>query len=99
MLRFCRLCGDCNYVRYGLHMPSRNSAVSVEFCDSSGTHVLYHLAPDAACLAGGQVTVVAVGQVDTDLQGSLHLETVHSLTGLGNVDLVVVGIAHNRSLL
>ena len=48
-------------------MPNRNPVVSVEFCDSSGTNVLDHLAADGAGLAGGQVTVVAVGQIDTDL--------------------------------
>jgi hypothetical protein len=36
------------------------------------------------------VTVVAVGQVDTDLLGSLHLELVHSFLSLGNIDLIVV---------
>ena len=29
----------------------------------------------------------------------LHLEAVHGLTSLGDIDLIVVGIAHNRSLL
>jgi hypothetical protein len=42
------------------------------------------------------VTVVAVGQIDTDFLGSLHLELVHGLTSLGNVDLVVVIVAHIR---
>jgi len=45
------------------------------------------------------VAVVAVGQVDTHFLGSLHLETVHGLPCLGNVDLIVVGIAHFGSLL
>ena len=62
-------------------------------------HLLDHLAPDGACLAGGQVTVVAVGQVDTDFGSCLHLEAVHSLTGLRNVDLVVILAAHSNSLL
>ena len=61
-------------------------------------HLLDHLAADGAGLTGGQVTVVAVGQVDADLLSSLHLELVHSLTGLGDVELVVI-VAHNRSLL
>ena len=52
-----------------------------------GFLILYHLAPDGACLAGGQVTVVAVGQVDTNFGSCLHLETVHSLTCLRDVDL------------
>ena len=81
-----------------LHISRRNPADSLEIFSSSGTHVLYHLAADGACLAGSQVAVVAVGQVDTDLGSSLHLELVHSLTSLGNIDLVVV-IAHLDSLL
>ena len=59
-------------------------------------HLLDHLAADGAGFAGGQVTVVAVGQVDADFLSSLHLELVHSLTSLGNVDLVVVIVAHIR---
>ena len=45
------------------------------------------------------MTVVAVGQVDTDLLSDKHLETVHSLTGLGDIQLIVVRIAHIQSLL
>ena len=45
------------------------------------------------------MTVVAVGQVDTNFLGSLHLELVHGLTSLGNVQLVVIGIALCNSLL
>jgi hypothetical protein len=43
------------------------------------------------------VTVVAVLQIDTDFGGSLHLELLHSLLCLGNVDLVIA--LHNDSLL
>ena len=75
-------------------MPNRNPAVSVEFCSSYGTNLLDHLAADGAGFAGGQVAVVAVGQVDTDFLGSLHLELVHSLTSLGDIDLIVVLVAH-----
>ena len=56
---------NCSYVLHSLHMPNRNPAVSVEFCSSYGTNLLDHLAADGACLTGGQVAVVAVGQVDT----------------------------------
>ena len=80
-------------------MPLRDSAMSIEFYSSHGTNVLDHLAADGASLTGGQVAVVALLQVHTHFLGSLHLETVHSLTSLRNVQLVVVGIAHNRSLL
>ena len=58
---------DVYYVRNSLHMPHSSTALSLIFCSSPGTHLLYHLTPDGTCLAGGQVTVVAVGQVDTDL--------------------------------
>ena len=88
-------CGDllyrkCSYVLNFLHMPEGGSVVSVEFCDSSGTNVLDHLAADGACLPGSQVTVVAVLQVDADLGSCLHLEAVHSFAGLGDIDLVIV---------
>ena len=53
---------------------------SLKFHASYGTHVLDHLTADGACLAGGQVTVVAVGQVDADFGSCLHLELVHGLT-------------------
>jgi len=35
---------------------------------------LDHLAADGTCLAGGQVTVVAVGQVDADLEAACILK-------------------------
>ena len=44
------------------------------------------------------MAVIAVGQVDADFLGGLHLELVHCLPGLGDVELVVI-VAHNRSLL
>ena len=62
-------------------------------------HLLDHLAADGAGFPGGQVTVVAVGQVNANFLGSLHLELVHSLPSLGNVQLIVVRVAHIRSLL
>ena len=58
-----------------------------------------HLTADGACLAGGQVTVVTVGQVNTNFLCCLHLELVHSLASLGNVQLIVVRVAHFRTLL
>ena len=36
------------------------------------------------------MTVVTVGQVDTHFLSCLHLKAVHCLTGLRNIDLVVV---------
>ena len=47
-------------------MSGQDSIISFELHASYGTHLLDHLAADGAGLAGGQVTVVAVGQVDTD---------------------------------
>ena len=90
---------DGDYVRYFLHVAHRNSILSLKYHASYGTHLLDHLAADGACLAGGQVTVVAVGQVDADLGSCLHLELVHSLTSLRDVDLVVILAAHSNSLL
>jgi hypothetical protein len=63
---------------------------SMECKGSYGTILFDHLAADGASLAGGQVTVVAVSQVDAHFLGSLHLELLHSLLSLGNIDLVVL---------
>ena len=90
---------DVCEVLYLLCMSDRNSALPNIFCCSSGTYVLDHLAADGAGLTGGQVAVVTIGQVDTDLGSCLHLELVHGLAGLGNVDLIVVLVAHLDSLL
>ena len=60
-----------------------------------GFLILDHLAADGAGFPAGQVTVVAVGQVDTHFLSSLHLELIHSLLSLGNVDLIVL---HSLSL-
>ena len=75
-------------------MSEGSMDISVEFCSSYGTHLLDHLAADGACLTGGQVTVVTIGQVDADLGSCLHLELVHGLTCLGNVQLIVVLSTH-----
>ena len=90
---------DCDYVHHILYISRGNPADSLKIFRSSGTNVLDHLAAHGASLTGGQVTVVAVGQIDTNFLGSLHLEAVHSLAGLGNIDLVVIGITHIHSLL
>ena len=44
------------------------------------------------------MAVAAALQVDAHLLGGLHLELVHGLPGLGDVELIVI-VAHNRSLL
>jgi len=59
-------------------------------------HLLDHLAADGTGLTGGQVTVVTVSQVHANFLSSLHLELLHSLLSLGNVDLIV---SHIFSLL
>ena len=88
--------GYGSYVFHNLYIPKSSPASSFVLRDSFGTYVLDHLAADTACLTGGQVAVVAVGQVDADFLGCLHLETVHGLTGLGDIQLIVVGIAHKN---
>ena len=55
-----------------------------------------HLAAHGAGLAAGQVSVVALLQIDTHLGGGFHLELIHSGAGLGNVDLVGVLTGHNN---
>ena len=80
-------------------MSHIGSAFPVESCRLYGPNLLDHLAADGAGLSGGEVAIIAVGQVDADFGSGLHLELVHSLTGLGDVELVVVIVAHNDSLL
>ena len=55
------------YVLHPLTMSRRCSALPFIVHASYGTHLLDHLAADGAGLAGGQVTVVAVLEVDTHL--------------------------------
>ena len=63
-------------------------------------HFLDHLAAHRARLPGGQVAIVALLQVDTDLVGGLHLKLIHSLAGAGNNDSVaVLTVRHTLSLL
>ena len=90
---------DRRDVLHSLGVAHSSSDVSVEKHVSYGTHCFDHLAADAACLAGSQVAVIAIGQVDADFGCSLHLELVHCLTGLGNVQLIVVLAAYRNSLL
>ena len=48
-------------------MPLHDPVISCKSRGSYGAHVLDHLAADRAGLAGGQVAVVAVLQVDANL--------------------------------
>ena len=70
-----------------------NAVCSMECKELYGTILFDHLAADGAGLTGGQVTVVTIGQVDAHFGCSLHLEAVHCLTGLRNIDLIVL-VAH-----
>ena len=89
----------CCYVLHNLFMTHSSPESSVEFCLSYGTHCFHHLASYGAGFTGGQVTVVAALQVDADLGSCLHLELVHCLPCLGDIQLVVVLAAHSYSLL
>ena len=53
-------------------------------------HFLYHLPSNAACLAGGQVTVVTVGQVDTDFRWCTYY-IVNSPDNSGSAGLLLLG--------
>ena len=97
--RFCALLnGNRSYVLHGLHMTRCNTVMPIIFRSSYGTHLLDHLAAHGAGFAGSQVAVVAIGQIYADLLGCLHLETVHGLTSLGDIQLIVI-VAHCNSLL
>ena len=50
-------------------MTHCNTDFTLIFFSSFGTYLLDHLAADGACLAGGQVAVVAIGQIDANLLG------------------------------
>ena len=71
-----------------------NAVMAGKLKSSCGTHIFNHLAADGASLTGSQVAVVTVGQVNANFLCSLHLETVHSFTCLGNIDLIIV--LHNN---
>ena len=93
------LCTDVDCIRNGNLMAVCDAVCSMECKGSYGTAFFDHLAADGASLAGGQVTVVTVGQVHANLGSSLHLELVHSFTSLGNVDLIVALHIHALLLL
>ena len=71
-LHFCNLPGvplycQCCYVPHLDRVPHCGSIFPDESRGSYGAHVLDHLAADGAGFAGGQVTVVTVGQVHANL--------------------------------
>ena len=56
-------------------MSQGSSDVTVVFYGSYGTNVIDHLAADGTGLAGGQVAVVTIGQVNAHFLGSLASAT------------------------
>ena len=67
-----------------------NSIVSLKFRLSYGINLLDHPAADGASLAGGQVTVVTVGQVDTDFPWCTYY-IVNSSDNSGSVGVALPG--------
>ena len=61
------LYADPHYVPHRLHMPLHDPVFSRKSRSSYGAHVLDHLAADGAGLAGGQVAVIALLEVDANL--------------------------------
>ena len=53
-------------------------------------HLLDHHAADGAGVAGGQVAVIALLEVDAQLVRHFVLEAVHGVLGFGDIDLVIV---------
>ena len=70
-------------------MAFNDTTFALEVQSSYGFNLLDHLAADGTGLLGGQVTVVALLQVDAHLVGGLHLEAVQTLASLGNHVLLV----------
>ena len=62
-------------------------------------HLLDHLAANGTGFPGGQMTVVTLLQVDADFLGGLHLELLHGSLGFGDIDRVVIVVAHTSYLL
>ena len=78
------------YVPYRIAMIRSNPTFSGKNFASLGYPVLGHLTADGAGLAGGQVIVVTVDQIDTDLIGSLPLELLHGSLSLGDVEFLLL---------
>ena len=64
---FCLLYCNARYVLNFLFMTECSPVIPYEFHCSYGTLVLDHLAADGTGLAGGQIAVVALLEVDADL--------------------------------
>ena len=74
-------------------MPHNSPALTLVFCSSSGTHLFDHLAAKVASLAGGQVTVVTVGQVDANFPWC----TYYIVNSSDNSDSVGVALPGSNS--
>ena len=74
-------------------MARSDSILPLEFRSAYGTHLLYHLPANGACLTGSQVAVVAVGQVDADLPWC----TYYIVNSSDNSDSVGVALPGSNS--
>ena len=92
-IRVSSLNRNSGYVSHGDFMSIHNPICPLKthkFRSSCGSNVLDHLAAHGTGFAGSQVAVVALLQIDAHFLGSLHLELVHGLPRLGNIQLVAV---------
>lgn len=85
---------DSRYVPYLNLMPHSSPVFTGIVRSSYGTHLLDHLAADAAGLTGRQITVVTLLEVHAHLGRGFHLEAVHRLTRIGVDKVVAVGSSH-----
>ena len=81
---------DSGYVLHGLYMARGKTVMPIILRGSYGTHLLDHLAADAACFPGSQVAVVAVGQVDAHFRWCTYY-IVNSSDNSGSVGLMLLG--------
>ena len=80
-------------------MTHSNTDFALIFFGSLGTHLFDHPAAEVAGFPGSQVTIVAVGQVDTDLLSLISILKRSIASRPGDIDLVVVLAAHFGYLL
>ena len=84
----------CNprYVPDSNFMTRHNTVVTLKTRNSYSFHLLDHLAADGAGLAGGEVAVIALFQIDADFVRRFHLEALHRLLRLGDDQFVAAAI-------
>lgn len=73
-----------NSPSFYLLIPELNSAVGLDGVLVGLNHLLYHLTADASCLAGSDVAVVALLEVNSNLVCSLHFEVFECRLCAGN---------------